>query len=112
MSKYHSHKIADEDGNVFDSKKEYRRWNDLLLLERAGAIKNLQRQVVYELLPKQTDEHGKCLERPCTYKADFVYYDNDKKKIVVEDAKGMRTEVYRLKKKLMLYMRGIIIQEV
>lgn len=52
MSKYHSKKIT-VDGETFDSKKEYRRYRELLLLERAGLITNLQRQVKFLLIPAQ-----------------------------------------------------------
>ena len=50
-SKYHAKKVKDGD-LVFDSRKEYRRWQELLLLEKAGVIKGLRRQVKYELLPR------------------------------------------------------------
>ena len=50
--------------------------------------------------------------RPAKYIADFVYYDRECMRTVVEDVKGMRTAAYTLKKKLMLWIHGIKIQEV
>lgn len=107
-SKYHSRKIT-RDGMTFDSVKEYRRYCELLLLERAGAITELQRQVKFELIPAQRID-GKVVERSCQYIADFVYQENGKR--VVEDTKGMKTKDYIIKRKLMLYIHGIRIKEV
>lgn len=107
-SKYHSRKIT-RDGMTFDSVKEYRRYCELLLLERAGAITGLQRQVKFELIPAQRID-GKAVERACQYIADFVYQENGKR--VVEDTKGMKTKDYIIKRKLMLYIHGIRIKEV
>ena len=110
MSKYRSRKVA-VDGVTFDSKKEYRRYRELSLLEKAGVIHSLKRQVRFELLPSQRDAHtGKVIERPVTYIADFVYFEGDK--LVVEDTKGFRTKDYIIKRKLMLYMHGVQIKEV
>ena len=91
------------DGQVFDSQKEYNRWCNLRLLERAGKISDLKRQVSYELIPKQNGE------RACSYVADFVY--NEDGKTVVEDCKGFRTEGYKIKRKLMLWVHNIKIKE-
>ena len=113
MSKYGNRKVTTPDG-TFDSVKEYSRWQELKLLQRAGEIHDLQRQVPFVLIPKQKDEHGKVVERELKYIADFVYLANDGTgwRRVVEDVKGLKTEVYRIKKKLMLYRNGIKIQEV
>lgn len=73
-------------------------------LWRAGKLSDLKRQVKYELIPKQV------WERACTYVADFVYIDSDGN-TVVEDTKGVRTDAYRIKKKLMLWVHGIRIKE-
>lgn len=108
MSKYHNKKIV-VDGIEFDSKKEARRYSELLLLERVGAIQGLQRQVKFELIPSQRYD-GKVIERPCCYIADFVYKENGN--TVVEDTKGHRTRDYIIKRKLMLYLCGIRIREV
>ena len=102
-SKYGNVKTITSDGIKHDSIKEANRWCELNLLQRAGIISDLKRQVKFELIPKQEGE------RAVTYIADFVYIENGKK--VVEDAKGCRTEVYKLKKKMMLYFHGIKIRE-
>lgn len=97
------------------SKKEHERAVLLHMMERAGLISNLREQVPYELIPNQygTDEHGKrkLLERKCQYIADFVYTDNETGHEVVEDTKGVRTDVYKIKRKLMLERYGIRIKE-
>ena len=117
MSKYHSRKV-EVDGEVFDSVKEYRRYCELSLMERAGAITDLERQVKYVLLPAQYAPvfdaktkkcKDKCIERECKYVADFRYKENGAE--VVEDVKGVRTPEYRIKKKLMFYIHGIQIKE-
>lgn len=76
-SKYHSQKTAYK-GYVFDSKREAKRYAELLLLEQAGEIHDLQRQVVFPLIPSQKID-GRVAERKCDYRADFVYYDGDLK---------------------------------
>ena len=105
MNKFNAKKVV-VDGEVFDSKKEYYRWCDLRLLQRAGKISDLQRQVKYELIPKQDGE------RACTYVADFVYTQDGK--TVVEDCKGYKRgaayQLFSIKRKLML-LRGIKIKE-
>ncbi len=107
-SKYHSRKIT-VDGIEFDSLKEFNRWCELSLLEKAGGIQNLQRQIKFELLPAQRID-GKVIERAVSYIADFTYYQNDQ--LIVEDTKGFKTKDYILKRKLMLYIHGIRIKEV
>lgn len=109
-SKYRNRKVT-RNGITYDSMKEYSRHQDLLLLERAGAIQGLQRQVRFELIPSQRYD-GKVIERPVHYIADFTYTENGN--LVVEDVKGMRmrTKDYILKRKMMLYLCGIRIREV
>lgn len=107
-SKYGNRKVQ-RDGMTFDSKKEARRWSELLLLEKAGAIQNLQRQVRYELIPSQRIA-GKVVERACNYIADFVYEEDGQ--TVVEDTKGFKTPEYIIKRKLLLWRHGIRIREV
>ena len=102
--KYNNTKIR-VDGRLFDSKAEAARWQELQLLERAGEITELERQVEYELIPKQKGE------RAVKYIADFRYIDHEGK-TVVEDTKGVRTPVYILKRKLMLRVHGIRVREV
>lgn len=108
MSKYRAKKI-EADGLTFDSRKEYFRWHELSLLEKAGKITGLQRQVRYELIPSQKID-GKVVERPVHYVADFVYREDGR--TIVEDTKGFKTKDYILKRKLMLHVHGIRIKEV
>ena len=110
MSKYGNRKIITEDGR-FDSLREFRRWQELKLLERAGEIGCLRRQVAYELIPAQYDRRtGKLVERSVRYVADFVYETDGF--TVVEDVKGCRTKEYIIKRKLMLHVYGLKVQEV
>jgi len=119
MSKYHSKKTI-IDGIVFDSKAEAYRYMELKRLEKAGAIQDLRLQVPFELIPTQraTDtidsrgrkHRGRVIERACVYKADFVYIENGR--MVVEDVKGCKTPEYMIKRKLMLWVKGIRIREV
>lgn len=119
MSKYHSKKTV-VDGMVFDSKKEARQYGMLKALEKAGEISGLRRQVEFLLIPEQREpdtigkrggvHKGKLLERKVCYYADFVYVRDHE--LVVEDVKGFRTDDYVVKRKLMLYIHGIRVQEV
>lgn len=123
-NKYNAKKVV-IDGIEFDSKKEAKRYQELLLLQKAGEIYMLERQKVYELLPAQREPDtvgkrggvikGKLLERAVDYVADFVY-TNKNGETVVEDVKGFREgvayAVFVLKRKLMLYRYGIKIIEV
>ena len=109
MTKYGNRKTA-VDGIVFDSLHEANRWRDLRLMQSAGVISGLDRQVSFELMPNVRTRDGKMI-RGIKYIADFVYTDEYGRRIV-EDAKGMQTEVYKLKKKMMLWIYGIEIQEV
>lgn len=111
MSKYGNKKVQIGD-RVFDSLKEGRRYSELMMLDKAGYITDLECQKKFVLIPRQTDEHGKVIERECTYRADFYYIDTDTGKEVVEDVKGMRTEVYKIKKKLLLHVHGLRIKEI
>lgn len=118
-NKYHN-KIVKAGDESFDSKKEYHRWLELSILEDAGVIRNLQRQVKYVLIPAQREPEtisqrgrqipGKVIEREAVYYADFVYEMNGE--TIVEDTKGMKTDVYVLKRKLMLERYGIRIREI
>lgn len=95
------------DGITFDSRREAKRYGELKLMERAGAISNLRRQVKYELVPA-FDVDGKHY-RAISYVADFVYTEGGKE--VVEDCKGYRTDVYRIKAKLFAHRYGVSIRE-
>ena len=113
MSKYRNKKVL-VDGVAFDSKKEAKRFRELKLLEDAGMISRLERQVKFDLLPNQKDPDGKVIERKVQYVADFVYMKNGK--VVVEDVKGYRDggayRVFVIKRKLMLYRFGLHVIEV
>lgn len=97
------------DGITFDSKFEAHRYTELKLMEKAGLIRNLQLQVRFPIIIKE--------EKVCTYVADFRYDEEQEFaggkswQTVVEDAKGMRTPVYNLKRKLMRAVYGITIRE-
>ena len=101
--RYYHIRTATSDGAVHDSRKEANRWCELTLLERAGKISNLQRQVPFELIPAQYEsferygKNGKrlkdgkrCIEKSVVYIADFVYNEGGKK--VVEDVKSEATK--------------------
>lgn len=111
-NKLHAEKV-EYNGTVYDSKHELKRYKQLEILERAGAISDLQYHVPFELIPKQRKSEGK-VERGVKYEADFVYRKDGK--LVVEDAKGYRGgatyQVFVLKRKLMLYVHGIEVKEV
>lgn len=127
MSKYYNIKTKTSDGLVFDSHKEARRWEQLRILEKAGKIVELERQVSYELLPNQYETYerfsktGKRLkdgrrliERKVDYVADFRYTIVESGETIIEDAKSpaTRTKDYILKRKLMYLIHGIKIREV
>lgn len=126
--KYKNKKVV-IDGITFDSKKEAKRYKELKMLERAGIIHDLQRQVKYVLVPAQyerTDEvytkgkdkgkpkKGRLIERECAYYADFVYMQDGN--TIVEDVKGYRDgqayNLFVIKRKLMLYVHGVEVKEI
>lgn len=123
--RYYHIRTATSDGAIHDSRKEANRWCELTLLERAGKISNLQRQVPFELIPAQYEsferygKNGKrlkdgqrCIEKSAVYIADFVYNEGGKK--VVEDVKSVATkkkESYILKRKMLLWVYGIKLRE-
>ena len=123
MNKYNAVKIM-SNGEAFDSKKEAARYQQLLILQRAGVISELQRQIKYVLIPAQREPDnigpkggirpGKLIEKECSYIADFVYKDKDGN-TVVEDVKGCKIgagyAVFKIKKKLMLWVHGIRVKE-
>lgn len=121
-NKYNASTIEWE-GEVFDSRKEMRRYQALRLAQETGVITDLQRQVKYILIPAQREpdiigpkggvKKGKVLERELAYVADFVYSMNGE--TVVEDVKGYRDggayRVFSIKRKLMLWIHGIRVKE-
>lgn len=122
--------LADGTPFTFDSKREYKRYQELALMEKSGQISDLQLQVKYTLIPAQREPDymdyskskqgklvkGKVIEREMAYIADFVYQKDGE--TVVEDAKGYRNpasapyKVFVCKRKLMLWLYGIKVQEV
>lgn len=108
-SKYKAIKTV-QDGIEFDSKKEAERYSELKLLEKAGRIEDIQLQVKFELQPA-FEFLGKKI-KAINYIADFVYFDKRTKQKVVEDVKGMKTPVYKLKKKMFEYHYKIEIKEI
>lgn len=90
-------------GTVFDSKREADRYSELVLLQKAGEIFDLELQPLFDL----------CVNGVfvCRYKGDFRYRERGKSMPTVEDAKGFKTPDYILKKKLMLAVHGIAIRE-
>ena len=109
--KYNAKKVSASDGTLCASKRERNRYEELLLLARAGIIKDLRIQVPFELVPKQRNEDGKFI-RKVEYVADFVYTDTETGRQIVEDTKGMKTREYVIKAKLMLWRYGITVREV
>lgn len=111
-SKYKNQRVG-----KYASKKEAERAAELKLLEKAGKIRDLKEQVKFLLIPAQYID-GKCVERACTYIADWTYEQDIEDesgsgwRFRVEDCKGMRTEVYRLKRKLMRFILGIGVREI
>ena len=127
MAKYGNRKTITSDGILHDSRKEALRWTQLLLLQRAGEITDLQRQVEFLLIPEQREpstevyqkgknkglpKEGKLIEHKVCYVADFVYTDLKSGARVVEDTKGVKTKDYVIKRKLMLYIHHIKIKEI
>lgn len=128
-NKYGAKKVKDPfTGDVFDSKKEYNRWCELRLLERAGRISDLKRQVTFELIPTQREEStevykagpqkglpkpGSIIEKAVDYVADFTYYQDGE--YIVEDTKGYKKgaayQLFVIKRKLMLSVHGIRLKE-
>jgi hypothetical protein len=102
MTKYGNTRVV-EDGYTFDSKAEFRRYQELKLLEKAGEIYNLQVHVPFPLVVNDI--------LICTYEADFEYRRSEDD-IVREDVKGAITREYRIKKRLMLACHDIRIEEV
>lgn len=121
-SKYHNRKTK----TGFDSVKEENRYEELLLMEKAGMIFNLRRQVKFQLTPtvREPDrigprggrKPGKVILNESSYVADFVYVDAKTGQLIVEDVKGYRGgeayKLFTLKKKYFYQKYRILIQEV
>lgn len=118
-SKYHAKKSTCRQGHTHDSVKEAARCDELHLLLKCGAISNLELQKKYPIIPalyetvtlkevykigEKKGEHKTkriCVEQAVYYLADFVYFDKETGKTVIEDCKGVRTKEYIIKRKLM-----------
>jgi hypothetical protein len=119
-AKYSNEKV-EYMGEAFDSKKEYKRYRELLLLQKHGHIGQLRRQVPYMLIESVWEpingKRGKplkikkCVEKQVVYWADFVYILTDTGAEVVEDSKGVKTLDYIIKRKLMKAIHNIQIKE-
>ena len=108
-SKYGNRKVAG-----YDSKKEKERADILKALQNAGRISGLKEQVKFELIPAQykvINGKKRCVEKSCSYIADFTYCD-EIGTFIVEDTKGFRTKDYIIKRKLMLQVHEIRIKEI
>lgn len=124
-NRYRGNKYGNKKYFGYDSKAEARRGAELEALERAGKIANLEKQKKYVLIPAQREPdkigakggkiRGKVIEREVAYYADFFYINEDGDTIV-EDVKGYKGggayEIFKIKRKLMLYVHGIRVQEI
>jgi len=110
VSKYRAVKVEYDD-KKFDSKAEVKRYIELTNLQKMGLITGLKCQDRFQLMPAQKDKDGNLLFRRVSYVADFTYTRKDGT-YVVEDVKGFKTPVYKLKKALFYYMYGYEITEV
>ena len=122
-AKYKNRRVTFE-GETYASRKELKRFQELELMQAAGRITGLRKQVKFVLIPAQFEPDrvdyskskkgrkvkGRLLEREVAYVADAVYQQDGE--TVVEDAKGFRTKDYIIKRKLMLFVHGIRIKEV
>lgn len=104
MNKYRN-KRTEIDGIAFPSKKEARRYAELKILLKAKKILHLELQPEYEF-PIKYDSG-----RHIKYRADFRYIDCESAKVIIEDVKGMKTPVYKIKKAMMRYFHGIEVNE-
>ena len=104
--KYGNRKVV-VDGLTFDSKRESQRWGELQMLERAGHIRDLRRQVAYELVPGVKFTGDKRAKPAIRYFADFVYVEGDRE--TIEDIKSPASanlQAFKLKRHLLLALHG------
>ena len=106
-NKYGAKKV-EVNGEKFDSKLEHSRWCGLLVAEKAGLISELKRQVPFILAPSVKFYDEKRALPAMKYIADFTYVENGI--LVVEDAKGVQTPDFRIKRRLMITVHGIQIR--
>lgn len=106
MNKYRNHRTLGWDSDI-----ERERYHELLLLQRAGKISDLRRQVPIQLLPSQYID-GKCVERGVKYICDFVYVEDGQ--TIYEDVKSpitRKNKDYIIKRKMLLYFHHIRLKE-
>ena len=96
MAKYHNTPVV-IDGLRFDSKRELARYRELVLLRDAGVISDLVIHPRYTVMDGYNRKDGTHVTA-ITYVGDFEYIENGQK--VVEDVKGVETQVFRIKRKL------------
>lgn len=101
--KYHARAVV-RDGVRFDSTAEADRYAALRWLEKAGQIRDLERQPVFALVVNG--------QKVGNYRGDFAYTVVATSERITEDVKGVRTPVYRLKKKLVAALHGVAIAEI
>lgn len=99
INKYYNRKVI-IDGFKFDSQKEAKRYNELKLMEREGIIHSLRLQPRFLLQDKF--QYKNKTYRKIEYIADFSYFNTNEDVLVIEDAKGFKTEVFKLKEKLLI----------
>ena len=104
MSKY-GNKKTQMHGLMFDSKAEAARYAQLIILERTGKIKGLERQVAYKLAPSVKFEGATRKTPALRYVADFAYWEGDKR--IIEDVKGVQTPLFKAKRHLMKTVLGL-----
>lgn len=97
------------DGEMFDSASEAQRYRQLQIMQLAGLISGLTRQVSFELAPAVMINGQR--KRALTYRADFSYTETESGQRIVEDKKGALTDVYKIKRHLMKSIHGIDIRE-
>lgn len=98
ISKYKNKKTK-VDGILFDSIGESNRYTELKLLQKSGQISELELQPKFILIP--TFKKNGNTHRAITYTADFRYIENGQ--TIIEDFKGMETQIFKIKKKLFEY---------
>lgn len=100
MNKYGNRVVVDQDGERFDSAGEFTRWRELQLLERAGELTDLRRQVSYELVPT-LHRPGHRTEPALHYTADFTYQEGNR--LIVEEFKGFSDTAWRIRRRVLLW---------
>jgi hypothetical protein len=101
MRKYHNHKVIDDE-ITFDSLMEHRRYVQLKMMQKAGAILDLHVHPTFKLQPAYYSNSQRKKIQAITYTADYSYLEDGK--VVVEDVKGFKTAVFNLKRRMLEYL--------